>query len=965
LNAGWGIVNGTGLTKSGNGTLALTATNTYTGTTTISGGTLSISGGAAIVDAGTVSLDNTAGVVFSVLGSETIASLQGGGATGGEVALAGGQTLTVAETGTNSFNGSITGTGNLVKSGVGTLTLAGTSTYSGATTISAGKLVVNGSAANSAITIGSTGILGGSGTTGAVTVQSGGRIAPGNSPGTLSVSTLTLEGAGGYNWEITNVAGTPGTEWDLISVGGGTGAVTINATSGSPFTIYIAGNPTGWSPSTSFNWNIIDWGTVTGFDANAFAVDTTSFTGATPTGTWALANSGGFLNLAYTAGGDPTWAGGTGNWDAGFSPAITDNQNLFFTGVGGTATNNVASGTVDEMAALTFNATAGAYTLAANSGSAGYDAATSFTLNGNIVNNSSAAQTISLALTSATTRTYDAASGNITLGGVIAGTGGLTKNGSHTVTLGAANTFTGGVIVNTGTLSTSIANALAATTNATVNSDGTLRFGADNEIATLNGTGTVSIAAGTLTINSSSNSSLSGLLTGSGALTKNGSGTLTLSGDNTLSGSVSLVAGTLALGHNNALGTGSLTIGKASTIQSADASDLTISNALGDVSGSGWYGSFGTADTGNLTFSSTDSVSLGTGIRTFNVNNTQTTFASTFTGSGGITKGGTGSLLLTGNSTYTGLTTINAGNFTISGGSALADNAPVTLANTAGVGFKVNTSETIGALSGGGATGGTVTLGGGVTLTVNQTTDTTFSGTITGAGGTLAKDGTGKLTLAGANTFTGTTTVSAGTLEAAAANALGSTSSIVVNTGGSLLVTADDAIGTSTDVTLASTTTGNGTVASLAFSGTYNGTVGALTLSTDSIIDLGEGSVVIHFASIAMNAHALDIYNWTGTTLWNGGDGNNTDQFYVDESLSTSDLSRISFYSSLDSNSFLGTGYQILSGSYEHEILPVPEPETFATAALLLLGLVWHLSKSQAGQSLRAGFQRKFQPHVS
>jgi autotransporter-associated beta strand protein len=258
-----------------------------------------------------------------------------------------------------------------------------------------------------------------------------------------------------------------------------------------------------------------------------------------------------------------------------------------------------------------------------------------------------------------------------------------------------------------------------------------------------------------------------------------------------------------------------------------------------------------------------------------------------------------------------------------------------------------------------------VTLGGGVTLTVNQTTDTTFSGTITGAGGTLAKDGTGKLTLAGANTFTGTTTVSAGTLEAAAANALGSTSSIVVNTGGSLLVTADDAIGTSTDVTLASTTTGNGTVASLAFSGTYNGTVGALTLSTDSIIDLGEGSVVIHFASIAMNAHALDIYNWTGTTLWNGGDGNNTDQFYVDESLSTSDLSRISFYSSLDSNSFLGTGYQILSGSYEHEILPVPEPETFATAALLLLGLVWHLSKSQAGQSLRAGFQRKFQPHVS
>jgi hypothetical protein len=191
--------------------------------------------------------------------------------------------------------------------------------------------------------------------------------------------------------------------------------------------------------------------------------------------------------------------------------------------------------------------------------------------------------------------------------------------------------------------------------------------------------------------------------------------------------------------------------------------------------------------------------------------------------------------------------------------------------------------------------------------------------------------------LSGSNTYSGVTVVNAGTLNANHANALGNTANVTVN-GGSLLVSTDDAIN-SKNVILASTATGNGTAASLVFSGTYNGTAGSLTLNQNSIIDLGTGSVVVHFANLFMSTYTLSIYNWTGTTLWGGGDGNNTDQFYIDRSLTGTELNNISFYSGIDNSSFLGTAYQLSGGSFNNQVIPVPEPETYATALLLLLGI--------------------------
>jgi autotransporter-associated beta strand protein len=345
-----------------------------------------------------------------------------------------------------------------------------------------------------------------------------------------------------------------------------------------------------------------------------------------------------------------------------------------------------------------------------------------------------------------------------------------------------------------------------------------------------------------------------------------------------------------------------------------------------------------------------------------------------------LAKSGSGTQTLSGTNSYNGTTTVTAGVLNILNAAALGTTANGTSV-TSGAALQIQGNIIVGAealaLNGSGITsdgalrnisgnntyGGNITLGSATrinsdsgTLTLNGTatiTGASFGLTVGGAGNTtissaigttsgiLTKDGAGTLTLTGNNTFTGATTVSAGTLKAAASNALGATSGIMVNTGGTLLISANGAIGTNTTITMNSTATGNGTAAALVFSSSYNGTVGDLTLNYDSIFDLGADAtgVQVHFSNIFLNGHSLSIYNWTGTTLWNGGDGNNTDQIYADNALLQSDLNRISFYSGLDTSSFVGTGYQITSGSFISELGPVPEPSTWvAMAALALTG---------------------------
>ena len=128
-----------------------------------------------------------------------------------------------------------------------------------------------------------------------------------------------------------------------------------------------------------------------------------------------------------------------------------------------------------------------------------------------------------------------------------------------------------------------------------------------------------------------------------------------------------------------------------------------------------------------------------------------------------LLKTGAGVLELTNTNTYSGNTLIQQGTLIATNGAAIADTSAVVLSNTAGATFQLNNSETIGALSGGGTTGGSVNIQGN-TLTVGDQRDSTFGGVISGTGGALSKQGTGILSLTNTSTYSGATSVTAGSL---------------------------------------------------------------------------------------------------------------------------------------------------------------------------------------------------------
>ena len=206
-----GTLYGTGgLTQVGSGTLTLTGAATHTGGTTVSAGTLRLGASERLADGGAVTVAN--GATFDLAGfTETIGSLNGGGT----LSLGGGS-LAFAGAGSGGFSGDLTGTGNLALGGSGTQVFDGTVAAGIATAITGGTVIVNGSLGDVTLSSGAT--LGGTGTLGDITAN--GRVAPGNSIGTLNSGSVTFNPDSVLAVEIA-----PDGSADLLNV---TGAATVN-----------------------------------------------------------------------------------------------------------------------------------------------------------------------------------------------------------------------------------------------------------------------------------------------------------------------------------------------------------------------------------------------------------------------------------------------------------------------------------------------------------------------------------------------------------------------------------------------------------------------------------------------------------------------------------------------------------------------------------------------------------------
>ena len=180
-----------GFIKTGAGTMTLSATNTYTGGTTLNAGILKLNA------------PESAGISGPLGKSGTITF--GGGALqysaanqfdySGSFSTAANQLINIDTAGQNvTFVSALTNSGGtLTKLGAGTLTLTGANTYSGGTFINNGTLAVNnlngsGTGVGNVI-VQSGGALAGKGSLGgSVTVTAGGKLMPGNPLGTLTVS---------------------------------------------------------------------------------------------------------------------------------------------------------------------------------------------------------------------------------------------------------------------------------------------------------------------------------------------------------------------------------------------------------------------------------------------------------------------------------------------------------------------------------------------------------------------------------------------------------------------------------------------------------------------------------------------------------------------------------------------------------------------------------------------------------
>lgn len=796
-------ISGSGtLTKNLNTKVIFTGTLSHTGETTVNNGTFAIGDGGTVGDAsgagsfvlnsGTIlEINRSNASTFSrpvsgagsilVLGSgissftnnlthtggTTIASGTmsiGAGGTVGSITgnITNNATIQFNRSDAYTYNGVISGTGNLVKVAAGTTTLTGNNTYNGSTTVSVGALRIASNNAigtsnaiissNATMEIASGLSVSNNITINGVGISSGGAIRSISDLNILN-GTTTLGSAARINSDIGNLVLNGNISGIFGLTIGGSGNTIISGIITNPTTLTKDGSGILELPSVN-----------TYTSTTTISVGTLKLTGVGTVGAGSITNNATFVienNDLTTISRDIS---GTGN--------IVKNLN----------TKIILTGTITNTGTTTINSG----TLAiGNGGTTGFFSGSA----GNFVINSGTTLEINRSNANQFSR-------------ALSGEGSLVILGGGTATFNTSLTHTGGTTISAGTMSIGAGGAAGSITGDILN-NAAVQF------------------------NRSDAYTYAGIISGTGNLIKIATGTITLTGSNSYSGTTTISGGSLRIAHANALGSGTSTI----SIPANTALELiggislsrNLSSASAGISSGGSLRNISGNNILNGNYTQTNASRINSDSDTLTLSNLGTlsgTFTLTLGGSGnitveraiaistaGLTKDGSGTVLLSAANTYTGTTTLSGGTTRFATVQSLYNN---NTANWIKTKIIVNTGAVF-AINVGGTneftTANVSTLLTNLLTTINNnglrsgssigfdTTNSpsnfTISSNITNSTGTgsgsvgVVKLGIGTLILSGSNTYSGQTTINAGTLKAGNATCFG-TSTIVLNAGATL-----------------------------------------------------------------------------------------------------------------------------------------------------------------------------------